>query len=226
MIIPFLAPYLALLETAIIFYLLILVLAFASLLFIPGDIQADERIEWTGSPTLSVFCNVLIFALVIYHFGIDVSSWKIWIPALVAYLVIGVVWSSTKWIVFCRRAGAALKDVIDKYTPNEGFDERMSALAFMKYVFASDAIRAYGDKPYIGGSNTDSIRPMSREEVIGLYVPQVTAHKGQVLIWIICWPLSIIKWALADMLRDLCNAIFSAIRGWFQKIAKSAFSGI
>lgn len=225
MIIPYLAPYLALLETAIIFYPVILILAFASLIAIPGDIQAQNVEEWPGSPTLSVFCNVLIFALVIYHFGIDVSSWKIWIPALVVYLVIGVVWSSTKWIVFCRRAGAALKDVIAKYTPNEGFDEKMSALAFMKYVFASDEIRAYGDKPYMGG-NGDTVKPMSREEVIGLYVPQVTAHKGQVLIWIICWPLSIIKWALADMLRDLCNALFTAIRGWFQKIAKSAFSGI
>ena len=225
MIIPFLAPYLALLETAVIFYPVILVLAFISLIAIPGDIQSKGMEEWPGSPTLSVFCNVLIFALVIYHFGIDVSSWKVWIPALVIYLIIGVGWSTVKWVIFCRRAGAALKDVIAKYVPSEGFDEKMGTLAFMKYVFASDEIRAYGDKPYIG-SNTEGIKLMTREQVIGLYVPQVTAHKGQVLIWIICWPLSIIKWALADMLRDLCNALFSAIRGWFQKIAKSAFSGI
>lgn len=225
MIIPFLAPYLALLETAIIFYPVILVLAFVSLIAIPGDIQSQSVEEWPGSPTLSVFCNVLIFALVIYHFGIDVSSWKVWIPALVIYLIVGVSWSSVKWVIFCRRAGESLKEVIAKYVANPEFNETLQMLAFMKHVFNSKEVRAYGEKPYMGGDNA-SVIPMTRESVIGLYVPQVTAHKGQVLIWIICWPLSIIKWALADMLRDLCNALFNAIRGWFQKIAKSAFSGI
>lgn len=225
MIIPFLAPYLALLETAIIFYPLILILAILSLICIPGDIQTGDEDEWVGNATLSVFFNVLIFALVIYRFGIDVSSWKVWIPALVVYLIVGVSWSSVKWIIFCRRAGDALKEVIAKYVANPEFNETLQMLAFMKHVFNSRAVRAYGEKPYMGGDNA-SVVQMTREQVIGLYVPQVTAHKGQVLIWIICWPLSIIKWALADMLRDLCNALFNAIRGWFQKIAKSAFSGI
>jgi hypothetical protein len=143
---------------------------------------------------------------------------------LIVYLIIGIVWSSTKWIIFCRRAGDALKEVIANFEPNSKFDGDMNALAFMKHVFAADTIRAYGHKPYMG--TNVSAAPLSREEVISLYVPQVTAHKAQVLIWIVCWPLSILKWALADMLRDLCNVIFNAIRGWFQKIAKSAFSGI
>lgn len=228
MIVPFLAPYLAFLEIGIVFYMVVALLAVVSLFCLPGDVRERASDEWPGCPPLAVLFNILMYAIVIYHYGIDISSWTHWLPLLGVYILVGVLWSSAKWVSLCRTAREALKVAIEKATANvpDAVDKLLKQTEkdrlFMKNLFDDNSVRKYQDTPYIH----DDFVPWERDKIISVFIPQVSAHKAQVLIWILCWPLSMIKWALADALRDIANGIFNAIRGWFQKIAASTFSNV
>lgn len=229
MILPFLAPLLGFLEVALVFYPLVLVLIVLSILCLPADITPlthhtrRRPSEGAGNPTLSFILSLFVYAVTLYHFGIDVGSWKQWVPLVAVYLVIGTVWSTTKWWIFCGKVRDAVKEVSDRFPPVEDdSDADDVARSFMSHMASYANLQQYKSLPYMH----DHTVPWPRKDVIAAYIPLVTSHKAIVLTWLFCWPMSILKWALADMLRDLYNFVFSAIKGAFQKIAASRFSDI
>jgi hypothetical protein len=228
MILPFLVPLLGFLELALVFYPLVLVLIVLSILCLPDDLTATTynrgRRDGEGNPPLSLIFSLIAYAVILYHFGIDVGSWKQWVPLLGIYLVLGIVWSTAKWWLFCGKIRDAVKEVAGRFTRTVEDDESSDDVerAFMSHMTHNAALRQYKSLPYMH----DNTVPWSRKEVIAAYIPLVTLHKGIVLTWLFCWPISVLKWALADMLRDLYNAVFNAIKGAFQKIAASRFTDI
>jgi hypothetical protein len=225
MLIPFLAPLLVYLEAAFVFYPLVVALLFLSIVCLPEELSPLEKRHNGGNPSLSMVFSILVYAVVLYHFGIDVSTWKHWLPLLGIYLVIGVVWATGKWWNFCGKVRDTLKETVDRFTRTVDDDDNAEDVArsFMSYLIVNNhGLRKYKSAPYVN----DTFKPWPRAQVIDLFIPQVTAHKAVVLTWLFCWPISVLKWALADMLRDLYNGVFAAIQGAFQKIAASRFSDI
>lgn len=225
MIIPFIAPLLVYLEAAFVFYPLVIALLFLSVVCLPEELSplGDQRHNGR-SPSLSMFFSILVYAAALYHFGIDVSTWKHWLPLLGIYLVIGIMWSTGKWWNFCGKVRDNLKEAVDRFTQTVEDKDNTEDVArgFMTYLTGEHSLRKYKTAPFIH----DKFKPWTRAEVIDLFIPQVTAHKAVVLTWLFCWPISVLKWALADMLQDLYNGVFAAIKGAFQKIAASRFSDI
>jgi hypothetical protein len=226
MLFPFLAPFLIYLDVALVFYPLVVVLIFLSILCLPVDLDPIDRPRrgTEGKPILSMFFNILVFGAVLYHFGINVGSWTRWLPCLGAYLLIGLAWSTAKWWSFCGLVRDKLKMLVEKFgsSVEKGDNATDVARSFMSYLFGNSELRKYKNAPYM----SENIKPWPRQQVIDVFIPQVTMHKGIVLMWLFCWPMSILKWALADMMRDLYNGVFAAIKGWFQRIAANRFSDI
>jgi hypothetical protein len=229
MIIPFIAPLLLYLEAAFVFYPLVLVLIVLSILCLPADLtplsHTSRRLhEGSGKPALSFILSLAVYAATLYHFGIDVGSWARWLPLLGIYLVVGLVWSTAKWWLFCGKVRDSVKAVVDRFTltVEDGDNADDVARSFMVYMASDSNLYKYKSLPYM----REDSKPWPRKDVIDAHIPLVTSHKGIVLTWLFCWPMSILKWALADMLRDLYNAVFAAIQGAFQKIASKRFEGI
>lgn len=229
MSIPFIGTLLAFLEVGIVFYFLTAVLLISNIFFLPSE-PTENGEEYLGFPTASVFCNLLLFAIVLYHYKVDMGSWTNWLLILAGYLIVGVLWSTAKWVLLCRKAKEFLQKAISRF--NEKFakdeesvkNEKEAHRRFMEYLFVGTRLKKYAETPLL----IDKYRAESwtREEIIGVYIPQVSAHKALVITWILCWPYSILKWAIADALYDIANGIFNAIRGLFQKIASSTFAGL
>jgi hypothetical protein len=227
MLIPFLAPYLVWLDIALVFYPLAIFLMILCIFNLPADLlESEPRYpgdQKPGSPTATVFFSMLLYAIILYHFGFDVSSWARWVPALVGYLILGVIWSTGKWWFFCGRVRNHLSKFIDKFNSWAGDEKKENYLRRLTRAISDEGdIRKYKSLPYV----RDDQEPWPREKIIDTCIPLVTKHKGIVLTWLFCWPISILKWALADMLHDLYNAVFNAIKGFFQKIAAKRFNGI
>jgi hypothetical protein len=229
MILPFLVPILGFLELELVFYPLVLVLIVLSILCLPADLTSSSyanrgRHEGEGNPPLSLILSLVAYAVSLYHFGIDIGSWKHWLPLLGIYLALGIVWSTAKWWLFCGKVRDAVKTVVDRFirTVEDGDNDDAVARGFMSHMSSNGNLHQYKSLPHLHAHTV----PWPRNEVIAAYIPQVTEHKGVVLTWLFCWPISVLKWALADMLRDLYNAVFNAIKGAFQKIAAARFTDI
>lgn len=228
MILPFLVPLLGFLEVALVFYPLVLALIVLSILCLPPDLtpksHENRRYEGSGRPALSLVISLIAYAASLYRFGIGIGSWKQWLPLLGVYLVIGLLWSTTKWWIFCGKVRDAVKERVENFTltVDDEDDADEVARSFMAYMSSDGSLFKYKSLPYMHQHTV----PWSRKDVIDAHIPLVASHKGIVLTWLFCWPMSILKWALADMLRDLYNFVFAAIKGAFQKIAASRFSDI
>lgn len=224
MIIPFIAPLLVYLEVALVFYPLVIALIVLSILCLPADLSPVEKRRGKGNPPLSLILNVLVFAVALYHFGIDVGSWKRWLPLAGIYLATGVVWATAKWWVFCGKVRDGLKDIVRRFnlTVTDGDNADDVSRGFMAYLFNDSTLYKYKSTPYVH----ENMKPWPRNDVINVYIPQVTSHKSVVLTWLFCWPMSVLKWMLADMLRNLYDGVFTAIKGAFQKIAAARFTDI
>jgi hypothetical protein len=229
MIIPFLAPLLVYLEAALVFYPLVLVLIVLSIICLPADLTplsytSRRSHEDSGNPSLSFILSLVVYAATLYHFGIDVGTWKHWLPLLGIYLVVGLAWSTAKWWLFCGKVRDSVKAVVDRFTLTVEDEDNADDVerSFMTYMASDSTLCKYKNFPYI----RDDAKPWPRKDVIDAYIPLVTAHKGVVLTWLFCWPMSVLKWALADMLRDLYNSVFAAIKGMFQKVAAARFTDI
>jgi hypothetical protein len=165
-----------------------------------------------------------VYAVTLYHFGISMGSWTHWLPLLGIYLVIGVIWSTAKWWIFCGKVRDQVKERVALFdsTVEDGDNADDVARSFMSHMSSDNRLFQYKSFPYMH----DHTVPWSRKGVIDALVPLVSEHKGVVLTWLFCWPMSVLKWALADMLRDLYNFVFNTIKGAFQKIAASRFTDI
>jgi hypothetical protein len=229
MILPFLVPLLGFLEVALVFYPLVMVLIVLSIFCLPADLtplshQSRRPHEGAGNPSLSFILSIFVYGITLYHFGISVGSWKQWVTLLGIYLVLGIVWSTAKWWLFCGKVRDSVKEVVDRFMRTVEDDDNSDDVerGFMSHMASNGSLQQYKSLPYMHEHTV----PWPRKDVIAAYVPLVTSHKGIVLTWLFCWPMSVLKWALADMLRDLYNAVFSAIKGAFQKIAASRFTDI
>lgn len=224
MIIPFIAPLLVYLEVALVFYPLALALIVLSVWCLPNDLKPGTRHSGRGNPPLALILNVFVFAVALYHFGIDIGSWKNWLALSILYLVLGVFWATAKWWVFCGKVRDELKDIVRRFnlTVEDGDNADDVNRSFMSYVFSDNRLYKYKSLPYVHENTV----PWPRKKVIDAMIPLVSEHKGVVLTWLFCWPMSVLKWMLADMLRNLYDGVFTTIKGAFQKIAAARFTDI
>ena len=224
MILAFLASLLVFLEVALVFYPLVIALIFLSILCLPSDLNpypSKRSSRPNGKPVLSMFFNVVMFAAVLYHFNINVGFWKNWLPLLGGYLVLGVVWATLKWWIFCGKVRDSLKELVDKFNLTVDDDDNVDDVArsFMAYLFNDTRLYRYKSAPYV----SDNTKPWPRKDVIDVFIPLVTEHKSVVLAWLFCWPMSLLKMVRIDILY---NGMFSAIKGGFQNIAAKRFKDI
>jgi hypothetical protein len=105
-----------------------------------------------------------------------------------AWMLIGFVWSTFRFVVKLRKARNRYVDdkasAISGGTPEQAFIER------------------------VRNSYTERER----------YAPTVNNNKSNIMFWAWWWPFSMIAYIFEDMIRELWNASWRAIKAFFERI--------
>jgi hypothetical protein len=226
----------------------------SAFLFIAVIISMSFTDEYAkGLGFWATLCSLALLAVVGHHFGI---TWTTLLdhPALdaggiVAYFVIGIVWSFTKWYFY-------LSNVREKFqTLKIEFAEKnkIAILTLMTPLFAAP-VRMTGEKSqdyenvkadwekakHVYDKFFAEVRSgmrvykdMRSEEfmndparIVDMIKPQATKHKAAITEWIAFWPMSLTWTMLNDPIRKIVNYLFSRIKGKFQNMSDTMFRDI
>lgn len=119
------------------------------------------------------------------------------IADVLGYFVFGMVWAALKWKLFLFRVRAKL----DRWrSSGEGFARNQSLQLELSSVDMVDGVRE-GETPRV----------------------DVSKHRSRIVGWIGYWPVSVVLWVVGDFLRDVVDACYRAVSGFFQRMADKAF---
>jgi hypothetical protein len=153
------------------------------------------------------YCCLLQFV-----FHVNISGWMLANPwnlmlFLGSYFVAGSLWSFWRWFLFVRDKLEPYNKLksdwfVDKgLTPVETIPEELKE-EWVKFI----------EKDY------------SRKNLVR--TPLVRENKSKIMRWIGYWPLSVVTWALNDMVRRFVRMIYDSIHDWLQSIANRVFSKV
>lgn len=132
-------------------------------------------------------------------FEINIFSYALNNPLQVAqglgaWMAVGFVWATFKFVVKLRKARNRYVD--DKQAWLHDADGTRTEAAWIDKVRNS-----YGDKEN--------------------YAPTVNANKGNIMFWAWWWPFSMIAFLFEDLIREIWNASWRAIKAFLERIRAS-----
>ena len=177
--------------------------------------------EETESYFLATFSLIAFVWLMSSANGVSVLvNPLIWLKWGIVYFAIGSAWSFLKWFSFLHKTKDQLRDLKTRYLKvysRENIkldaDGKFSDVDFPQFAeYLNNA--QYLNVGYI------SITIKERADVI----PTVKGRYGDLIRWIIWWPMSAFWTILNDPLRRIAQALVRAFRGVYTRIAQSVFS--
>jgi len=137
---------------------------------------------------------------------------------VLAYFVLGVIWSGIKWALFASFHRRRYLEVREKFYVNKGLDNSESLTEDLKKDWAEFA---YGE----GGREDISGYDNDEDRYFLLKKPNVTNHKGDITFWMTYWPWSFFWTMFDDPIRRAFKWIYLHIRQVFQKISDRIWQG-
>jgi hypothetical protein len=247
--IAFLEPAVPYLVEWWVFYPLCVLLLLVGSVALPEDhVRSRDYDAWNGIPFVSVLCNVLLFLVVGRYLGYSVDDlhrqWPLASGLAAFYLLFGIVWSFDRWRRLCVRYRDQIVEKITAWCDRHSFSyaniktdsgQEHVRVSFYKFLYDESGLTYYGKRPYMEyqhrqpgddtaeGERQDRYAPLPWAQVIKPFVPQVMNHKALVITWLLCWPLSVVKWLFAQALTDVVNLIFNSLKNQFQHVANHTF---
>lgn len=229
MLFAFLEPLLAYLELWFVFWPVVIILLGVTIFALPGQ-MIKKGDSWNGNTALALGANVLLFVVLLYKLGVHVTMWELYLPIFVGYLIVGIVWATVRWRVFLGNKRDYFMAQVTAWADSEHLTylqvksmtmSQELREAFYRYMYHSSDVQFYRYMRYPGEGISATWR-----EIVEMATPEVAEHKRDILTNLICWPMSFVKWVVADMVRDLLNNIFEAMRNRLQGMARSAFKDV
>lgn len=186
-------------------------------------------------------------------FNIFTWAWynPIWLlECAVGYLVIGTIWSLTRWKMLCvdvrdqlnevkeefrlkhEISGAIIPDKLRSdwrdYLSNQCWEQWEQFGRYRNSIRSKsvaklgyiEATRQYIDRLQRNVAATES--KSSMEDII----PQPREFKARILYWLGYWPLSMLWFFFHDIIERVFNRIYKTFSRLYQSIARGTFAGI
>ncbi len=251
MIITYVEALLGYLTLTAVFWPVGVVLLLLSLACLPGTLDGDARSNYRandGVPLLSILGSVTLLWLLGRYLGLSIP-WNLGFcilvgTAFVLYVGVGFVWANLSWRRFCSLRAASVQKRILWFIDQPHFSSYADLKAntatdenrvkFYYWLYDESNLDYSGNRPHMEyrtnssdkGDKSQRYVPLPWSVVIAPFVPQVSSYKSHVASWVLCWPLSVLKWLLGPALADVVNTVFNACKARFQAIANSAFKDI
>jgi hypothetical protein len=161
------------------------------------------EIGWGAFVCTAVAAVLAHFFLGFSIFGLAMASPMLFAKWGAAYVGAGLVWASFKFFIKLRKARSSY--VKDKKAWLKEID------VFRQGVTAEVTQRTEAD--WIG-----KIRRTNTEN----YAPTVGMNKERIMFWAWWWPFSMVNFLLEDLIRELWNASWRAIRTVMEGVRKVA----
>ena len=146
----------------------------------------------------------------------------LWIKWFVSYIVAGCVWSFVKWFSFLHKTKDKLKALKETFASKNNLTGKPSE--WDAATFKSFATYLYKEK-YVyrylsGGSEYLSEEYIKTPQDI---IPTVKNRFGDLVRWIVWWPMSVVWTVLNDPIRRIAEFVVRSLRTYYTKVANSVF---
>jgi hypothetical protein len=139
----------------------------------------------------------------------------LWIIGLVGgFLAVAIFWFNWRWHWFTSKMRGRYDDLLGRWLHEEGLqrmpppdDESEEA----------DAIR-FAWQDYFEAHNQDEFGVIE-------FRPMFRRHKDAILTWMAAWPLDMLVWLVAEVLRDFWNMLYYKFQGVLQGIMEHNWRG-
>ena len=156
-----------------------------------------------------------------------------YLPYIVAYLVIGVVWSIIKWASFIREKAVALTKALDKLRDEwenrkAQFGDRLDASIEMYVEKIVDRINASFGSLAVNSLKGSDLIVEDKAQLDPVFILEkldfTASHKkGTIIAWICYWPISLLSTFFREMIIGLIENIFKFFQSSYNRISKSIF---
>jgi hypothetical protein len=139
----------------------------------------------------------------------------LWIVGLIGgYLAVAVFWFNWRWHWFTSKMRGRYDDLLGRWLQEKGLarmpppdDESDEA----------DAVRVEWQE-YFEAHNRDEFGVIE-------FRPLFRRHKDAILTWMAAWPLDVLVWLFAEVLRDFWNMLYYKFQGVLQGIMERNWRG-
>lgn len=189
---------------------------------------------WALSENNHNISGIVLLALFVwvtnsqYHYLSVFDTWYSVVGFIVAYAVIGGLYSFMRWYLYLRGIQSRFIEVRDAF--------------LLKYNLATDYFRtdpapASADEArhlefigqfYFGGSvngfNTVPKEVTTVADLVKYITPAASKNKATIIQRITYWPTSLLWFAISDVVREIAETVYRIIGGNYQKLANSMFN--
>ena len=136
------------------------------------------------------------------------------------YAVIGVLWARFKWSLFISKRFEEICIMRDKHLRGAGLT--------LEYIQSSsvtpeDLAEYIKHMRYQCSHTSSGPTILTLKELGACLAPKAADNKGSIVMWITYWPISMLWFAIADLVREFGLAIYRAVSSHFQGMADSKF---
>ena len=114
------------------------------------------------------------------------------------FLAVGVGWAVAKWYFYLRKTLARYKETKAEYLESRGAQTEHDL--------------------------TDSDKQSLKYRVAGLFNPEVSDHKSDIIFWMSYWPFSMLGTLLNDFVRKIYNHLYTELSGLLQRMSDNMFA--
>ena len=192
--------------------------AFIAIMFV-GVFLEDENV---GGAFLATVIATAVIAFGIFNWReslLVVEQIPQYLAYFAIYLVAGIIWSGFKWVFYMRTIAAGLmKDIQTAKDENRNHDD------FLEKVCRAINARLSN----IAEKNVYPIDFQKEEVSVQSILAKIrlspTNKKALIVAWTVYWPISAVTTTVRDLIINLIDHIFEAVRGIYVKISERAIA--
>ena len=214
-----------------------LVIIGAGVVCIGGLIHDDDvgGVDFAFIVVVAALSGVYIWDHSVAEYWAIIKTLPEYLPYIVAYIILGVVWSIIKWASYIRQKADVLIAALDKVREEwenrkSMFGNRLDVSIDMYAVRITDRINQV-----FGSLAKASLKPADlivedKAQLDPAYILEklnfTASHKKSTIIaWICYWPISLLSTFFSEMIIGLIENIFKFFQSSYNRISKAIFYG-
>ena len=172
---------------------------------------------WCVSYRRGTFALISLAAVLLgfQFFGdipVFISMWTHWdttLEIIAGWLILASPWAFTKWWLFVRDNSYRYEEILAEYLRiNSELPKDVNTFTVEQKVAWQEYFNAH--------SYQDDAYEYTRVE----FYPTASAHKADIMTWMMFWPWSFLWTVLNDPIRKLFKNLYRMMVGWLDKITK------
>ncbi len=194
--------------------------------------EDPESATVAASVVIAIMSGVYIWNNSWAEYYTMVISFGDYIPWLVVYAAIGLIWSFFKWASYVRKCATELICIVNKIKARWENRDRDNSASNERYI--TELVEAIN--VFCSGLTENNLRvselmsednnSLTAEKILEKVNFQAGKKKSLIMSWIAYWPISMCSVILQEFVVGLVENIFRFSQGIYNKISKMMFANV